>query len=306
MNQEDMRLAFDKAVIMAVMQKCPLIVVEGKDDLPIYVDIAKTIRNDISVKPIQYYKECSPGCNQIETRFESLNNKYSPGHKVFSYVLGVVDRDAKAFRNEIKTYHGLHYLNWYSFENHFVNKNSLLSVLKHLTSVTSDMLNDNLSNQVLTKINISINKFYYATLEALKNAVDPNYDALIGFSGGYESAFKNPLIKNKLVERRASLDVFAQGLGIQTTNILEFSSFCKGKWHLRYFINEIQNIVVGIHEDCGTKFDICPYCEIDDSDNCLYKVKNKSDVSELIKIIKGNLGNAEFSCISSRIESLAS
>ena len=305
MNQQDMRLPFDKAVNMAFMQKRPLIVVEGKDDLPIYTDIANSIHNNFNVKPIQYYQECSSGCKQIEIKIELLNNKYPPDHKIFSYVLGIVDKDTKEFRNEIKTYNSLHYLNYYSFENHFVSKNSLLHILKHLTSVSSDLLNDNIAQKVINEINSSVYKFYYVTLEALKNAIEPNYNGLIGFSDGYESALNNIKIKKKLIEKYSELDIFAQKLKIQTLNIMEFGSFCKGKWHLSYFIREIQNIVKDISKHCGNEIDICPYCEINDLDNCLYKIKSKSDVNELIRIVKNNLENAELSCVISKITSLA-
>jgi hypothetical protein len=306
MSIEDMKLAFDKAVNMAYMQKRPMVVVEGKDDLSIYMRIANEIKDNITVRPIQYYKNCSAGCNQIEKEFKKLNDQYSNDHEVYKYTLGVMDRDAKGFRGELKAYTGIYYLDFYSLENCFVSLKSLLHVFAYLTHVTPDILDDKLCSYILEKINYSKDNFYYATLEALKNAVDSSYDALIGFSGGYEESLKNPNLNKKLVEKSADLDAFAMDINIQNECILNFGNFCKGKWHLKYFLNEIKRIADDSFRDCGKSLAQCTYCEIDDKKNCLYRVKTKPDVNQITNVVKDKLENGEFTKVSHRMSLLAS
>ncbi len=300
-----MKLSLHDAIINAVMVKEPLVVVEGKDDLPIYTKLAGTISGNINVKPIQYFKGCSSGCSEIERKIEEVNNIYSHEHKAYDYFLGVVDRDAKEFRGEIKNYDGIFYLDTYSFENSFVSKNTLLSMVENITSLTESELTGDLSESLLNEINSSLTDFYYVTLEALKNSVETNYEGLIGFSDAYETALKNPNIKIQLLNKREGLDIFANEKNLSCDCILNFSHFCKGKWHLKYFLTEIKKYAKNLHSLCGVHLEQCPYCKINDYSNCLYKVKSNIDVSHMITFMKSDLDNADFEAIKNKLTQLA-
>jgi len=305
MSIENMKLSLHDAIINAVMIKKPLVVVEGKDDLPIYTKLAKTISGNTNVKPIQYFKDCSSGCSEIERKVEEVNNIYSHEHKAYDYFLGVVDRDAKEFRGEIKNYDGIFYLDTYSFENSFVSKNTLLSIVENITTLTSNELTEDLSGILLEKINSSLTEFYYVTLEALKNAVERDYEGLIGFSDGYEKALKNPNIRSQLMQKREELDVFASNNNLSCCCILNFGHFCKGKWHLQYFLTRIKEYAKTLSSFCGENIEQCPYCKVQDYSNCLYKVKSNIDISHLIAFMKSDLNNANFGSIENKLIQLA-
>ena len=305
MGIENMRLSLHDGIKKSVMTKKPLLVVEGKDDLSIYKELASEVNSKIDVKPIAYFKSCSPGCAEIERKVRELNGIYPTNHSVYDSFLGIVDRDAKEFRNDISELDGIFYLETYSFENSFVTETTLQNAVKQLTSITTDELNEELNESLLGSINNSLLEFYYITLEALKNAVDIDYDGLVGFSGGYEEALYNPNIKNPLIDRRPSLDQFAENNGIECGCILSFGRFCKGKWHLQYFLNEIKKHAVDLHRHCGGALSQCTYCEINENDSCLYKVKGNIDVSHMTTFMKNDLSNARLSYVKLRLGSLA-
>lgn len=130
------------------------------------------------------------------------------------------------------------------------------------------------------------------TLEALKNAVDTDYQGLIGFSDGYDAALKNSNVLSELKERQSDLDQFAENHSLFGNCIFSLGHFCKGKWHLQYFINEVKKCAQHLYESCGETFPRCLYCEIEKKDSCLYKVKFNTDTSHMTKFLKGDLSNA--------------
>lgn len=293
MDQDDMRLTVNRGIMNAKMTKRPLIIVEGKDDLPIYIELAKQVNNKFQVKPIEYFKGCAPGCTTIERKVEEINEIYSSGHDVYNSFIGIVDRDAKEFRHEFKNLNGLFYLKTYSFENTFVTKNSLLNTVRYLTSATTNELNNTLAEVLLSKINNGPIDFYYATLEALKNATETAYIGLVGFSDGYDEAIYNSSLIAGIQTRKSDLDNFAFENGLSNNCIINMNTFCKGKWHLKYYIRSICKYTENIHELCGEGLTKCTYCEVNNTANCLYKIKKKIDPTHIISIITSDLKNSD-------------
>ncbi|UKA28044.1 DUF4435 domain-containing protein [Photobacterium damselae] len=295
MPVSDMQISLHSAVTNAVMTRKPLIIVEGKDDLSIYHDLLADKSKIFNIKPIEYFKSCSPGCKEIEDQVSLINNKYTNGHKVYNFFKGIVDRDAKPFRNELSEKEGIFYLNTYSFENSFVTENSIITTVKLLTSVSTEQLNEKLTNKVLELINQQFIDFYYICLEALKNAVIDDYKGLVGFSHGYERLLYDPKMKAKLEQRKIELDMFANKYDINYDCILNMKSYCKGKWHLKYFLTSVQKFISDLYAYCGSDLSICPYCEIGEHARCLYKPATTMNVEHIIKSIKNNIENAELS-----------
>ncbi|MEZ9422490.1 hypothetical protein AB4186_03435 [Vibrio lentus] len=298
----DMQITFQSAVTNAVMNKKSLIVVEGKDDIGIYSDLLIDKINSFNIKPIEYFKNCSPGCKEIEDQIDFINEVYPEGHKVYNFFKGIIDRDTKPFRGDSCNKLGAFYLNTYSFENSFVTENSIITTVKLLTSTSAEQLDQKLTNKVLALINQQFVDFYYICLEALKNAVEDNYDGLIGFSQGYDRLLYDQDMKDQLELKKSDLDVFATQHGINSDCILNMKSYCKGKWHLRYFLASVQRFIANLYEFCGTELSKCPYCEIGDNDRCLYKPSTTMNVEHIIKSIKSNISNADLNIL--RVELL--
>jgi hypothetical protein len=262
MNNQSMRIDFHDAVKSAVMTKRPLIVVEGKDDLSIYIDLINGNSSKYNIKPIEYFKNCNPGCSEIENKVTYLNSKYRDEHIAYKYFKGIVDSDAKPFRSEMNVRAGVLYLNTYSFENCFVTEKSIIETIKTLTSVSKEQLNLQLTTKIIDLINTKVEEFYYITLEALRNAVEEDYNSLLGFSDGYERFLYDANQKLLLEARYSDLDAFAQRHNISNGSILHMKKFCKGKWHLHFFLKSLLHFLRELHQACGQDITQCPLCEM--------------------------------------------
>ncbi|EJL6849083.1 DUF4435 domain-containing protein [Vibrio cholerae] len=301
----DMQITFQTAVKNAFMNKKSLIVVEGKDDIGIYSDLLFDKMDFFSIKPIEYFKNCSSGCKEIEDQIDLINEIYPEGHKIYNFFKGIVDRDAKPFRGDCCNKRGVLYLNTYSFENSFVTENSIIATVKLLTSASAKELDQKLTKKVLDLINQQFIDFYYICLEALRNSVEDNYQGLIGFSQGYDRLLYDQNIKDQLELRKSGLDNFAAMHGISSSCILNMKSYCKGKWHLRYFLASVQKFISDLYEFCGTDLSKCPYCEIGERDKCLYKPSTTMNVEHIIKSIKSNISNADLNTLRAELLKMA-
>jgi hypothetical protein len=294
MSDNVMQLGFHDAIKQAVMTKKPLVVVEGRDDLSIYTELINDLTKKFNVKPIEYFKLCSSGCEEIEKKITLINQIYpNANHQVYNYFKGIVDRDAKSFRNEINERAGILYLNSYSFENSFVTEESLFYVIKLLTSISQSEINKALVHKTLSIVNGDIQKFYYATLEALKNAVEPEYISLLGFSESYERVFHDTDFANALEAKYGELDLFAEEHGLEQMCILEMKTFCKGKWHLSFFLKSILRCIDQLYLSCGTDLVKCPLCQEGVSTQCLYKKKHDFQLGQLINVVKRTINNCD-------------
>lgn len=297
MSRELMQVEFHDAVKTAVMTKRPLIVVEGKDDLSIYMDLINGNTNKYNIKPIEYFKNCHSGCAEIESKVDYLNTIYINNHKAYKYFKGIVDSDAKPYRNEKKERDGILYLDSYSFENSFVTNQSVLETIKLLTSVSSEQLDMTLSKKMIELINTKVSEFYYITLEALKNAVNEGYSSLLGFSDGYERFLYDEEKKKALKKKYSELDLFASEHNIINGDVLRMSNFCKGKWHLHFFLKSLLHFINELHLACGSDIIQCPLCEVGEHEKCLYKKNIDMNVAQLVSVIKSNIENSNLSYV---------
>jgi hypothetical protein len=304
MSRESMKVEFHNAVKSAYMTRKPLIIVEGKDDLSIYDDLINNTSRKYNIKPIEYFKNCSSGCAEIESRVSYINQKYVDGHLVYKYFKGIVDSDVKPFRNEKDERSGILYLNSYSFENSFVTDKSIIHIIKLLTSITQKESTAALSNNIIDLINDQLNNFYYITLEALKNAVVTDYDSLLGFSDGYEMFLHDPTKASLLNEKHQELDLFAQQLSLSNNCVIQMKHFCKGKWHLHFFLKSILSFINGLHLACGQELVQCPLCEIGEQEKCLYKKKIDMNVGQLIHSVKNKIENSDLEYVKTEVSRL--
>lgn len=301
----DMQITVSKAINLAVMSKINLIIVEGKEDLGIYSDLLLEKSNDFNVKPIEYFKNCSSGCKEIETQVSKLHSQYPSGHKVYKFFKGIVDRDAKPFRGELCEKEGIYYLDTYSFESAFITNNSILSTVKLLTTLANEQLNNKLTDKILRMINQQFSEFYYICLEALKNAVEEDYQGLIGFKQSYDSILLNQQKRLALEAKKDELDEFATRFNITSDCILNMKSYCKGKWHLRYFLNSVKKFISELYNYCGSELTQCPYCEIKKNESCLYKTSISMNVDQIVMAIKKDINNADLSNLKSELFKMA-
>ena len=171
----------DEILNMAIMSKTPYFIVEGVDDICIYEEIAKSVSMNCEVYSVEMISGLSGGNDGVVKAMTSLNELImAEGKKVENYVLGIVDRDIRSYRNEMPTLPSIFTLNFYSIESHFASKSVIRPSIDRLTRISN---RDEIDIESLfAKIEQELRDTYYFSLEALKKAIDPAYPALITYS----------------------------------------------------------------------------------------------------------------------------
>jgi hypothetical protein len=295
-----------------VITKRPLLVVEGKDDIQFYDNIALEIDKSLIIRAVETINGYTEGADEVIDLTKDIQNELIEQNELQSLYLGVIDKDIREFRtNDIRSlevisnYINLFILEYYSFESHFINKSILKSVLKDLTNVNNQLLIDNfvlnLFNLITEKI---VNELYYPALEALQNAIVSDYIGVLGYSNKYPEIINNPEIMRQINNKIYSLDLFAESLNINRsfdTLIL----FCKGKWILSSFTKFIKEEILNLTSKCkNNEVQQCQYCEIQDFHKCLYKPKFPIQNFDLNKNIMMNIKSANVDYIIQKISQL--
>lgn len=109
---------------------------------------------------------------------ESLN--MPQGKSADQFVMGVIDCDARYYRNEMPALGTILACAPIPSKGHFVSKFSIRPSINRLTRISSrDEIN---VDSIYSKVEEKIFDVYYFFLDALKKAVDPNYQSVVGFS----------------------------------------------------------------------------------------------------------------------------
>lgn len=311
----------DELLAVAKMEGCPVLIVEGHDDISIYKNICSIIdrkcdifasenlpkvsnrifsilnkknwmdnkrfldenrRNNLKDFQYQYKKlnkrtKGKEGCigviNAIkEIEFISKNTPYE------KYVMGIIDRDTREFRNEMESnLNGLFVLQYYSIESHFVNKDVIPFVIDYLTDKSKSDLSEKLISDIFSNILDRIKDYYYLALECLKNACDKNYQAVFSYSpDSIYSHTKNTnysLNIQTIMSKQDELDTFAFSKNI-TNRFEDILLILKGKWILELFIDFLFDEINSLKDKCKvSQINKCQYCIQEDYNKCLYKVR---------------------------------
>jgi hypothetical protein len=91
----------------AIMDKTPIVIVEGKDDRQIYQRIANAINVDLSVYQVNEFEEFGPGCYNVIAAFTRIQPKYGENERNIKWVAGIIDRDSRPYRGQLPLLTGL-------------------------------------------------------------------------------------------------------------------------------------------------------------------------------------------------------
>ena len=261
-------------IARARLEKRPLVVVEGKDDVPIYEQIAKKVNKSVFVRAIETIPNYSPGCFHVKKFIKDAQSEINKASENEKYIIGIIDRDASFFRNEIEEMKGLFVLKAYSHESHFVTKPNLEYALHNLLS-SNFGINDNIIDFIFANYDNSVTEYYYYSLEALKNACDETYEAEIGYAHTYGHINNLNDLREKIDNKKNELDNFALEIGVFIQNPI---SIIKGKWLLDLFIDKTYESILELSNFCSSNNLIkgqqrCSYCQSNKPDMCSWKPK---------------------------------
>lgn len=296
----------------SVITKRPLLVVEGKDDIQFYDNLAQEIDKKLIIRAIETIDGYTEGSDEVIDLTRDIQTELIDQTELQRLYLGIIDKDIREFRTKderslevLRNYINLFILNYYSFESHFINKAIFKTVLKELTHVDNELLSDNfvsnLFDMIIEKI---LNELYYPALEALQNAIVNDYVGALGYSTKYAEIINNPQIIAQINNKSDGLNLFAESLNINRsfdTLIL----ICKGKWILRSFTKFIKEDILNLSNKCReNEIAKCQYCDIQDFQKCLYKPKFSIQNMDLDKNIMMNIKCANTDYILQKLSQL--
>lgn len=293
-------------IVKAYMIKMPLLIVEGHDDIRVYSEISKIAKKNVDIIAIENFNKYSEGCEGVLSALKDLQPFLRSNTKLLNYILGIVDRDARKFRNELpKNVKGIFVLKYYSFETHFLTKNHVQELLKKTTKLPQNYLKEETINFVYNNFIKNLERLYYASLEALKKAIHSSYNAEITYECNAGRIFEDDALYDRITKKKADLDKFAQ-LHKLKYNLNSLKKVAKGKWILYFFARIIHSSIKRLPEECKNKYVFqCQYCMTGRFQKCLYRQNATYQLDSAQQIILSYLCKQEMCYIIDRFKKLA-
>jgi hypothetical protein len=223
--------------------------------------------------------------------------------KVHHFVAGIIDRDARPYRQEMPTEQSILCLEFYSIESHFASEHSISPAIAKLTRFSrQDQINTNL---ILSNIESTLSNLYYFSLEALKSATCPNYESIVGYSANIGRR-KDLNTIAQIQAKKPELDTFA-ALHNLTNSLSSMKEFSKGKWLLTVFAEELFDEIGNLKQKCKSSIiQKCRMCLLDPNAACLFSLRDGFTKSALYSILLDFVENPEFNYIRDRMRLVAS
>lgn len=285
----------------AIMSKTPLIVVEGYDDIKFYDTLATAVGKDVWVDAIENFDGYTEGCDSVVKCMEEMQDIISERPENITYVMGVIDRDARFYRGEIPNCQGLFILKYYSYETHFVTRSNVEKLVSYLTTSSSRLIDDK-TLDFITK-NVDYTLLYYMSLEALKNACIREYNGDVGYKEKPGRILKDNVLAQKILSKKEQLDQFAAEKNIKVSDI---KLIAKGKWILHYYLESVMSQIEQLPAGCSTGIiNQCNFCKTGRTDKCQWKVINKFNIGQITNLFLRLIDDNEVGYIKERLQYLA-
>lgn len=277
-----MMLCIDEVLNEAIMTSTPYVIVEGIDDIAIYEGIAKSIGKTIEVAAVETLAEnrmllvdvpYTEGGEGVKKAIDDLNSLISITHPIEDYILGIIDRDVREYRNELPVKNCLLVLEMYSIESHFVCEKVFNLLFDYSIATLPEYVGVDVRREIFEKVLEELLDFYYFSLESLKLATDTTYISDFKYSFGGD-AKKQEILRQRVFEKTNDLNQFAAPYFFNK-NIATLRKITKGKWIYEDFCRVIYKIVSEFSSFCG-KQDVvqCQFCKVGNTNKCLYCVKD--------------------------------
>jgi len=309
-QQENTQLrykSFGQIIARARMEKKPLIIVEGIDDVKIYESFGKKVGKKISVRAIETFPGYDEGCDHVKKFIEDAQDTINEAQENERFILGIIDRDASYYRGERYDYlKSILVLNFYSYESHFVTKNNVRYILERILN-SAFGINEEIIEYVYSGFQNVVEQLFYMSLEALKNACVREYQALVGYGMSYgQIRHMKEAILPQVLEKKEHLDAFSVEKGITPE---DFKKVIKGKWLLESFLDSIHDKIQDLSNFCQKNQPVegqqrCQFCEAGVHEKCLWKIKKYYTKNVLNNLVLEYTDFEETQYLLNRIEAL--
>lgn len=293
----------DEILNLAIMSKTPYVIVEGVDDVRIYEEISRTAGVQCEIYSVEMLDGIAGGNDGVIDAMGIVESLSMPnGKSANQFVVGIIDCDARYYRNEMPTLASIFSLNAYSIESHFVSKSAIKPSIDKITRISSREEVD--IDSIYQRIESNMFDIYYFSLDALKKAVDKNYNSIVGFSASAGRRKDRNTIYG-LMERKDDLDIFAATFQLGR-DIESLKKFVKGKWLLTAFSEELFKEIDQLVKNCkSSSIKQCSMCELDDAAPCLYQLRDGFNKNSLYSTLKDFVDMSDFDYIREKFRSLS-
>lgn len=291
----------DELLNLAIMTKTPVLLVEGVDDVSIYERLTDSVGVMIDIYASENVVTRKEGCVGV---IENINEIRAVAGEieVEKYVLGIIDHDARSFRREVPADPAIFVLDMYSIESHYVNPCSIRFLFSH-TLKGYRLCTNELAERIFEKVKSKLMFLYVVSLEALRNACEPGYDAAYGYSDSIQSILNREL--HVVAQgKEQELQAFGARLGLDASwgAILRV---CKGKWILEMFASLLHEEIKLLPTACGCQaVPQCQSCASNENGKCLYKPKMFISSDILQKLAMTNSGAIPLGYIKERMAAM--
>lgn len=269
MSSNLLEYSADELLGLAKISGTPIVIVEGYDDVPIYERISDNTSASCLIFASENILCEAEGCEGVIKNI-SVIRETCDGIPVEKYVLGIIDRDARFYRNSIPADPALMVLDFYSIESHFVSQHSVRYLIPRVTRATNRLLQEQLCDDIYNELRERLMFLYLVSLEALKNACVQDYQSEFGYKDTIKSIVHRKL-HLKLDAKKADLLEFGQSLNL-TGTWQDILKICKGKWILEMFTDELFAKIIDLPNLCKlAAVNQCQFCAKGEVSKCLYK-----------------------------------
>lgn len=293
----------DEILNESIMTGVPAVIVEGVDDISIYSALAKKSPINVEVYAVEYIDGFGEGCREVIRAVGELEILPKTSNDLRAYVLGVIDKDVRDFRNEIPLSPMILVLNCYSIENHFLSIESVRNILSLCTRISREAIDDGFCDTVMSAVKERVFFYYYHYLESLKKALDENYSAKFSYAFP-PGRLKDEVLMGAIEGKKHELDDFAATLGLDKT-METMKSIGRGKWLIEIFSWEVFRCISKREGVCANdNIRKCPSCMAASYRKCLYKIKDGINSSTIKNLTLSVVDGSDFDYISHRISML--
>lgn len=290
----------------AIMMDQAIVIVEGRDDIKFYTKLSYDMGKQIEVIAVENISGYNAGCQGVIKLIESIQDEIKKHQDGEKYILGIIDRDARFYRNEIPKLKCLFILKYYSFESHLANSKCLSKIIPKLCDITPNMIDDKLIGFLEKDLSDRFNELFYISLEALKNACEDEYESLFSYNQEAGRVFGKDNLNMylpKLELKKKELDEFAENYKIELSDLKKIA---KGKWYIHIYSQSVFNNMKELTQQCKQNhIHQCQYCKNGIYDKCMYKLNTKFQRDHLKCLLLQEYDEDEVGYIKDRINLLA-
>lgn len=293
MSELSIKYTLNQLFAKALMEKRPLVVVEGADDRSFYLRLLENEGKKATVMASELVKKnddsyYTPGCTGVIEIVEKVQEKFQKNPLSKYYFLGIIDSDYRKFTEESLNLSGLLVLKYYSYESHFVTTNSTKQLIAFTTRVSMQDIAEEITENIQKNTKTAMDDMYLAGLEMLYEKLNPSREKLFEMDTKPEALYQKgkdgaPALIDRVKEKKEELHQFATSKDIKRDDIY---FVVKGKYLLYAFVKAAYEQIGNLKNLCkNNQISQCDYCQNGKFEHCIWKVKHQLKRSEYNSIM---------------------